>query len=140
MAETAELIDSHCADYMLGLDEVDQTHREFIALLNSMLDTDKQQFVTAFSRLVEHTRDHFANEKQLMQKSGFPAMAEHHAEHQRVLGELERFLQKALQGNIAFARAYMQQQLPGWFELHLATMDSALVAHLQQFKLKEAII
>jgi len=31
-------------------------------------------------------------------------------------------------------RAYVTQQLPGWFDLHAVTMDSALAAHLKSMK------
>jgi len=36
-------------------------------------------------------------------------------------------------GSLTLARAVVGGQLPGWFRLHAATMDSALAAHDRQF-------
>jgi hemerythrin len=36
-------------------------------------------------------------------------------------------------GRLKLARAVVRGQLPGWFRLHAATMDSALAAHDRQF-------
>ena len=111
--------------------ELDRTHQAFIALLNQTASAGKDQFVTQLQQLLEHTQQHFAEEEQLMQASNFASLAEHQAEHQRVLGELSQLATRAQQGrSTLLARAYVQDKLPEWFNLHTATMDSALVAHL----------
>ncbi|WP_269844790.1 hypothetical protein [Methyloprofundus sedimenti] len=33
-------------------------------------------------------------------------------------------------GLIAFGRSFAQERLPQWFDLHITTLDSALVAHI----------
>ena len=67
-----------------------------------------------------------------MQQSGFPATAEHKGEHHRVLGELSQFTRQLEKGRSMMARAYVKERLPGWFTLHITTMDSALAAHLKR--------
>jgi hemerythrin len=67
--------------------------------------------------------------------SGFPAISEHASDHQRVLGELARFEKRVVAGSTAMARAYIREQLPHWFDLHIKTMDSALAAHLKNSQL-----
>lgn len=111
--------------------ELDHTHQVFIKLLNQTAAAGKDQFVAQLQQLLEHTQQHFAQEEQLMQASNFPSLTEHRAEHQRVLGELQQLATHAQQGrSILLARAYVQDKLPEWFNLHTTTMDSALVAHL----------
>jgi hemerythrin len=70
----------------------------------------------------------------MMEESGFAAISEHISDHQRVLGELTRFGKRIAAGSTAMARAYIREQLPQWFEIHLQTMDSALAAHLKNIQ------
>lgn len=120
------------SDYHLGVTQMDDTHDEFIALVDSLTQADRPDFAGLFLALVAHTRSHFESENALMRASGFAAIREHMDEHLRVLGDLDRLAQRVRDGSIAMARAYVREQLPEWFSVHLATMDSALAAHLQQ--------
>jgi hemerythrin-like metal-binding protein len=121
--------------HLLGIDFMDQTHREFIELLSNAAQANKKQFVHEFHRLLEHTRDHFERENVMMQETAFPATGEHKDEHRRVLHELNAMLASIARGHGALARAYVCEHMPEWFELHAATMDSALAAHLKQITL-----
>ncbi|MES9875360.1 MAG: hemerythrin domain-containing protein [Candidatus Sedimenticola sp. 6PFRAG7] len=125
------LIDHFEEQYRLGIDEMDDTHREFVDLVNRQEKADKAEFIRLFEELVVHTRHHFEAENSRMKESGFPAINEHMGEHQRVLGEMHRFSVRVEQGNILLARAYVIEQLPAWFSLHAQTMDSALAAHIK---------
>ncbi len=117
--------------YLLGLEDMDQTHREFVGLLNKLDTASKKNFIPLFAKLLEHTQAHFATENQWMQECDFPAIREHTDEHERVLGELHRFNGRVAAGNVMMGRAYVREQLPGWFELHARTMDSALAASMK---------
>lgn len=116
--------------YLLGVGAMDDTHREFVELVNRLCVAGNVEFAILFDELERHTRAHFAAEDTRMQESGFPALREHRDEHQRVLGELEKLHQKVQRGSFLLARAYVQDQLPDWFHLHAMSMDSALAAHL----------
>lgn len=109
---------------------MDATHREFADLVNQLAITKGTGFDGLFLQLLEHTRAHFEHEEAWMRSSGFPATAEHHADHQRVLGDMTRFARQVERGLIPMARAYVRE-LPRWFALHTVTMDSALAAHLK---------
>lgn len=115
----------------LGREQMDNTHREFVDLVNRLGQADKAEFATLYRALIEHTRAHFDAEQVLMEGSRFPATGEHRSEHQRVLGEMTRFGEKVAAGSTAMARAYVRETLPQWFELHTLTMDSALAVHLK---------
>lgn len=129
-----KLIDRFEQRYRLGVMEMDSTHREFVDLVNHMSDATKEAFIPLFAELLAHTQSHFETENAMMRASGFPAMREHLDEHQRVLGDLRRFSQRVATGNTRLGRAYVTQQLPGWFDLHAKTMDSALAAHINHLQ------
>ncbi|EIJ36322.1 bacteriohemerythrin [Thiothrix nivea] len=124
------LIDDFGAKYLLGVTVMDTTHREFADLVNQLAVVKGIGFDSLFLQLLEHTREHFAREEMWMQASVFPAIAEHHADHQRVLGDMTRFARQVERGLIPMARAYVRE-LPRWFALHAVTMDSALAAHIK---------
>jgi hemerythrin len=116
--------------FRLGVPALDHSHREMADLVNRMVESSNAGFVYLFQDLVSHTHTHFATEEVLMRQTGFPAGAEHQREHARVLSELDDFAQHLTTGRIALARAYVAEQLPAWFALHLATMDSALADYV----------
>ena len=118
--------------HALGLPQMDDTHREFVALAGELAQAGAEDFPSLFDTLLEHTRRHFDNEGELMRACRFPAIAEHEGEHQRVLGELARIRRGLDEGRTIFARAYVTQGLPEWFANHLATMDAALAACLRR--------
>ena len=120
------------ARHALGVAEMDATHREFAALAGALARAGPDEFPRLFGLLLEHTQQHFDNESRLMRSCAFPAIAEHEGEHRRVLGELARLARGLPQGRVAFARAYVQEGLPAWFDQHLATMDAALAACLKR--------
>jgi len=120
------------ARFRLGVLEMDQTHWEFVQLLNNLDLVPAERFPDLFAELIRHTQEHFANEDRLMEESGFPAIREHQGEHRRVLGELHHFEAQLEEGRSAGARAYVREHLPQWFIQHAATMDSALAGHLSR--------
>jgi len=117
--------------FRLGVDAMDDTHYEFVELVNETERASSASFPRLFDTLVEHTRDHFERERKLMIKSRFPALSEHCGDHERVLGELDKFNLRVHRGLIAFGRSYIRDSMASWFPLHAATMDSALAAHLR---------
>jgi hemerythrin-like metal-binding protein len=117
--------------HRLGHAAMDATHREFAALLNRLGDTaDPDAFRAGFADLVAHTQAHFDAEDALMVESAFPATGEHRSEHRRILGQLAQIDERVQKGRLRMGREYIKE-LPAWFDLHAATMDSALAAHLK---------
>lgn len=116
--------------HALGVATMDATHREFLELARAIESGPPAEFAARFEELVEHTRAHFAAEEALMRETACPGLREHEADHGRVLGDLGRFLQSVAKGRPAMARAYIASGLSEWFDLHVATMDAQLAAHL----------
>lgn len=125
-------------NFLLGLDIMDDTHKEFVILINQLSDANDNEFVTLYEKLISHTQQHFKQEEDLMVESKFPAYCEHKDEHQRILGELSQFKKRVNRGQIDIGRSYIRGRMPEWFSLHAATMDSALAAHLKSMHLNMA--
>ena len=123
----------------LGVSSMDQTHREFLQLLNQLDQASGQTFLELFTELLEHTRSHFEAEETMMVECRFPAIAEHQHEHRRILADLNRIERQIHRGVLSFARAYLRESMPPWFRLHAATMDSALAACWIQYQTEQEV-
>ena len=130
------LIDKLRPEYRLGLAQMDETHMEFIDIVNAIGQVRGAEFSTLYRRLVEHTEIHFSQEEALMEETGFPAWREHHEEHVRVLKDMQLLLRMMERGSAGMARAFIMQTLPEWFDLHAKTMDAALATHCLRNKSK----
>lgn len=120
---------------IVGYELIDRDHEEFIALLNQLDSASNADFPVLFQQVHEHTEQHFDRENQLMMQFAYPGEIEHKGEHQRVLGEFRQFKTRVNKGMITFGRSFVRERLPQWFGLHVTTMDSALVAHINNHSL-----
>lgn len=119
-------------DLKVGQDFMDEDHEAFVALLNRLAVADDAAFPALFAALLHHTEEHFAREEVLMKRIGFFAFDCHKGEHTRVLEEMRHFMAHAQAGRLDMARAYVVDQVPGWFVLHRNTMDAATAAYAAQ--------
>jgi len=115
----------------LGVPVMDGYHHEFLSILSALNTMPDGVFTTLFAELLRHTHEHFSQEEKLMRETQFPAMREHVDEHLRVMGDLESMLARVKRGRMMMPREFVKNGMPEWFALHLATMDSALAAHLK---------
>lgn len=120
------------ARHTLGLDEMDATHREFIAQVAALIAAGNTEFPALFQALVNHTREHFMAEGRLMRESKYRGLPEHEGEHHRVLGELQQLNRSLKRGHLPLVRAYVKEGLMEWFDTHVAMTDAALAMHLKQ--------
>jgi hemerythrin len=124
--------------HIVGYDLIDCDHEAFVVLLNQLDSASNSDFPVLFQLLQEHTDHHFDRENSLMVQFAYPGEIEHKGEHQRVLCEFKQFKTRVDKGMIAFGRSFIRERLPQWFALHLTTMDSALVAHINSHPLAES--
>ncbi|QDF29305.1 bacteriohemerythrin [Halarcobacter anaerophilus] len=119
--------------HLLNYEEIDDLHREFLEIYNSVDSLDINSYIQKLISLLEHSKVHFKIEEDLMDKYNYPAKREHKDEHQKVLAEMEYFIKSS---NSLFGKkmlkAYFKEKLGDWFDLHLISMDSDLTAYLKK--------
>lgn len=115
--------------------QLDQTHQEFVELLNelvALLAQDGADPLPLYTQLLAHTEEHFAMEERWMAATGFAPENCHSRQHAMVL-EVMREVQVR-----AHARQDLQPlrdllpELLNWFPAHAEMMDAALIYHLGQ--------
>lgn len=115
------------------LDFVNADHREEGRLLNGVaealdaLDAGRGSAAAvgaSLAALRDHTAAHFGREDDAMRRTAFPAYPVHHAEHARVLAELDDEIRRfAGTGDAGRVRAWVLGDVPEWFRNHIETMD-----------------
>jgi len=113
---------------VLDVAAMDDTHREFVAMLNALADTPDGALLAALDRFIAHTETHFEQENRWMRSLPFPPIHCHVGEHENVLKILQEVRERALGGQPEIVRV-LAQELPEWFRTHASTMDAAL-AHV----------
>ena len=109
---------------------LDETHEEFVDMLNQLLATPTDQQLPLYLRFVEHTREHFAQEERWMVATGFEpdnCHASHHATIMETLHAVVEHYEKDDQDIIT----RLAEALVEWFPQHAATMDAGLALHMK---------
>jgi hemerythrin-like metal-binding protein len=111
----------------LGLEvpAMDNTHREFVDLLNALADAPDDALLAALDRFIAHTDAHFAQENRWMHALPFPPVHCHEGEHDNVLRLMREVRNRVAGGEIELGRV-LARELPEWFQLHASTMDAML--------------
>ena len=117
-------------DYQLNNPAMDTTHREFVDLLNDVLQADDSHLLPQWEALVDHTQDHFDREDRWMLATGFTADNCHASQHKIILQIMREGTQRGRAGELHVPRQ-MARELTVWFPQHAQAMDAALALHLQ---------
>lgn len=111
--------------YLLGHSAMDETHREFVALVDALLTVDASELESALAAFLRHAEAHFEQENRWMELDGFPARDCHVDEHNKVLASVRDVQDELANGNVQLVRD-LAQALMAWFPEHADYMDSAL--------------
>ena len=111
--------------YLLGYTSMDDTHREFVTLVDTLLTAPDAGLAQALDAFAAHAVAHFEQEDGWMRGTDFPAADCHIDEHAKVLASVREVQQELAAGNVVLARE-LAQALMDWFPGHADYMDSAL--------------
>jgi len=109
----------------LGETGMDDTHAEFVVLVNALLEADDAGVPAALDRFAEHARRHFGEEDRQMQTTGYPSAGCHLDEHAAVLASVDQVREVVARGDVGEARR-LAFELARWFPEHTTHMDSGL--------------
>lgn len=113
--------------FLLGYGPMDETHREFVACVRAMLDAPDADFAAALDAFADHAERHFAEEREWMTSTEFPAAGCHADEHDAVMRsvqEVQRMLASG-EATVEVGRS-LARELVRWFPGHADYMDAPL--------------
>ena len=124
--EPPESLDFSWSDtFVLGYQPMDNTHREFVEIVNELIDCPDHDFLVALEKFKVHALSHFGLEDQWMKETEFPAGDCHIGEHAAVMASFEEVYALAKQGDTETGRGFARE-LKNWFPGHADYLDSAL--------------
>jgi hemerythrin-like metal-binding protein len=120
--------------YSVGVADVDHEHRELIGLVNAtagaILEGAPPEAVErCFGDLLRAIGAHFALEERFMREAGYDRLAQHKADHERLLDRLRDIMDRADQDRDSVAGALVGT-LEEWFAAHFRTHDARLHGRL----------
>ncbi|MBS0429946.1 MAG: hemerythrin family protein [Proteobacteria bacterium] len=110
---------------LVGHPAIDDAHREFDLLLQSMVAAEEAGLGAALDAMLNHAEAHFALEEELMARHDFPARECHAAEHGRVLASIREVSALLREGDADVVRE-LAQALADWFPGHSDYMDASV--------------
>lgn len=118
--------------FLLGDVTLDDDHRGLFEQIQAVLDSDNVALPTALRTLLALTEQHFDRENQLMAEHKYRGLRDHKAEHDLLLREFHRHMQRVDAGLVALGCTFVLERLVPWLEVHVPSMDCALVLHMQK--------
>ena len=114
----------------VGDARMDDTHEEFVSMLNQLLAATPTQQVPLYRAFIEHTVEHFAQEERWMLATGFSADNCHAGHHATILETMNAVMEHSGKGDAGIINR-MALALVEWFPQHAASMDAGLAQHLK---------
>jgi hemerythrin-like metal-binding protein len=122
-------------EYSVGIESMDDEHREMIALINSTYDklgsdADAEQIDDCLAEIFNTISMHFALEERIMRNAAYAEFEAHKNDHEELLDRL-RDLMDDFYADPATGRKTLEQSLSDWFANHFSTFDARLHGLLQ---------
>ena len=117
----------------LALDQntMDDTHREFVDLLNRVAASPAEGLLASLDEFVKHTEEHFSQEERWMQEFAFPPLHCHQGEHANVLEVIREVRKRVADGQVQLGKT-LSEALAEWFPQHAGSMDAVLAMYMKQ--------
>lgn len=117
----------------LDLPSMDDTHREFVALLALVEQASDDALPQRWQELIDHTDAHFSQEDRWMAATRFASSNCHTTQHKVVLDTLREAGRLVSTGEYGPALLRkLTKELGVWFPQHAQSMDAALALHLRR--------
>jgi len=116
--------------FATGHERIDADHKDLAERLNCLHEATLEHWALddqrqVFNAFVERAAEHFRQEEVLMEKMGYPGLANHKAEHDLLLDEVRELQVRFNSGSIALTENLFDY-LSEWFNFHTATTDKRL--------------
>ena len=115
--------------YSVGIAAVDHEHKELITLINRLHDEltasgENLSIEAFFGDLFKGISAHFALEERFMRERRYDQLAQHKADHERLLDEIRDIMDDFEEHDVASAD--LGTRLDAWFSRHFESHDARL--------------
>jgi hemerythrin-like metal-binding protein len=116
--------------YSVGIAAVDHEHKELIDLINRLHEELSSERTASsveafFGDLFKGISAHFALEERFMREQKYNQLAQHKADHERLLDEIRDMMDEFV-GDEEIGSGDLSARLDAWFSRHFETHDARL--------------
>jgi hemerythrin len=113
--------------FSVKIKKFDDQHKKLVELLNQLHDAMKSgqgnaMLGVVLQSLISYTSTHFKEEEQVMQANGYPDLARHKAEHEKLVTKVLD-LQKQFQSGSSVLTMTVLSFLKDWLVSHIQGVD-----------------
>ncbi|MCL2793082.1 MAG: bacteriohemerythrin [Spirochaetaceae bacterium] len=122
------------AAYSVGHPTIDDQHKNLVNMINDLfqLNNDgtatKAAFAIAFRKAGDYAQTHFNDEEKILEKIGYPNLAEHKKEHITFINEVWSQFTLFNEGNASLVD--LARFLKKWLLTHIAVSDKKYAPYL----------
>ena len=124
--------------YSIGVEEIDNQHKELFSRFNSLLSACKEgagnmEVIRLLQFLGDYVTEHFSAEEKLQLACGYPDYNKHHLEHEKFKHQLADLQgQLAAENSSLYLVIVTNKVLVEWLVKHITQMDIEVGKYLQQ--------
>lgn len=125
--------------YSVGISEIDEQHKKLLDIANQLFaacvqgkDAAQMEFRRIVKEAVKYVQTHFSFEEELMKRAGYPAYAEHKAEHAAFVAKVLEGV-RDFEGGKPFVPNNFARFLRDWTLEHIAITDKQYENHLKAY-------
>lgn len=127
-------------EYCIGLPEVDEQHKEWVNIINSLHESllveqgEQLGLLTSKSLMAmqSYCEMHFKFEENYMEEIGYPDFAEHKALHKNFLENIIELFDKHTSSEAILLNTQLMKILKNWLVQHILEEDSRIQAYAVQ--------
>jgi hemerythrin len=121
----------------VGHEGIDADHKSLIAIINEFeASPDFAHAEAAARKLYRYTEEHFLREELLQRACGYPTGANHHLEHQGILANLKKIVQRHFlipgKSDVAEAISATTWLMHEWIVDHVVKRDPTMAPFLHR--------
>ncbi|WP_419796983.1 MAG: bacteriohemerythrin [Terasakiella sp.] len=141
--QDAQTLFSWSDDLSCGNEKVDEDHRFLLELINELYteiknDDDEHTIEDTFHKMQDYTKHHFADEEAIMQKTGYPDLEAHAAEHKQFMERLDTSFNLYMKAPNKHASIELIGILASLWQKHVGSTDKAFASFLKSKASKAA--
>jgi hemerythrin-like metal-binding protein len=110
---------------------IDDTHKEFVDLLNRMHEAPDDELLDILDQFIAHSEAHFGQEQRWMEELEFPPLSCHVREHEGVMEIVREVRRRAAAGDMGYGKI-LAQGVAEWFANHATSMDLVLARYIKE--------
>lgn len=124
-------------NFAIGIESVDYEHRQLIDLINALhgslsAEVGKEDVLHFLGEVDARISAHFALEEREMRDLRYDRLAEHKADHERLLDQIRDIADAFESGAYADYGDVLEAHLKAWFTEHFRTQDARLHHFLEK--------